>query len=110
MAGLELDVLPVATFNRLKRNLGFDRYADLSPLIKELRMIKSAFELTQIRKSGQILSKIFREAKNVIREGVREIDIEAALVAASTESAVVSAELPPASEPADDTTGEGEPA
>ena len=37
-------------------------------------------------------------------------EFEAALVAASTESAVVSAELPPASEPADDTTGEGEPA
>ena len=37
-------------------------------------------------------------------------EFEAALVVASTESAVVSAELPPASEPADDTTGEGEPA
>lgn len=37
-------------------------------------------------------------------------EFEAALVAASTESAVVSAELPPANEPADDTTGEGEPA
>ena len=37
-------------------------------------------------------------------------EYEAALVAASTASAVVSAELPPASEPADDTTGEGEPA
>ena len=37
-------------------------------------------------------------------------EFEAALVAASTASAVVSAELPPASEPADDTTGEGEPA
>lgn len=37
-------------------------------------------------------------------------EFEAALVAASTESAVVSAELPPANEPASDTTGEGEPA
>ena len=37
-------------------------------------------------------------------------EFEAALVAASTESAVVSAELPPANEPADDTTGEDEPA
>ena len=37
-------------------------------------------------------------------------EYEAALVAASTASAVVSAELTPASEPADDTTGEGDPA
>ena len=35
---------------------------------------------------------------------------EAAMVAASEASVIVSAELPPASEPADDTTGEGEPA
>ncbi len=81
VAGLELDVLPVAVFERLKRTVGFNRYADLAPLIRELRMIKSSFEIDQIRKSGQMISHVFEAAKNVVREGVREIDIEAALVA-----------------------------
>jgi Xaa-Pro aminopeptidase len=80
-AGLELDVLPVSTFERLKRVVGFDRYADLAPLMRELRMIKSPFELTQIRKSGRMASHVFEAAKHVVREGVRELDIEAALVA-----------------------------
>lgn len=81
VAGLELDVLPVATFERLKRVLGFGRYSDLAPLIRELRMVKSPFELIQMRKSGMMMSHVFAAAKNVVREGVSEIDIEATLVA-----------------------------
>jgi Xaa-Pro dipeptidase len=80
IAGLELDVLPVSIFERLKRILRFDRYSDLAPLIKNLRTIKSPFELTQIRKSGRIMSRVFEAAKQVVREGAREIDIEATLV------------------------------
>jgi Xaa-Pro dipeptidase len=80
-AGLELDVIPVAVFERTKRVIGFDRYTDLSPLIRDLRMIKSPFELTQIKKSGMMLSHVFEAARHVVREGAREIDIEATLVA-----------------------------
>lgn len=81
VAGLELDVLPVSVFERLKRIVGFSRYADLSPPIRQLRMVKSPFELTQIRKSGQMITQVFEAAKEVVREGAREIDIDAALVA-----------------------------
>jgi Xaa-Pro aminopeptidase len=80
-AGLELDVLPVATFERLKRVIGFGRYADVMPLIKELRIIKSPFEIEQIKRSGHMMSYVFRAAKDVVREGVTELDIDAALVA-----------------------------
>lgn len=81
LAGLELDVLPVSTFERLRRVVGFDRYTDLSPLIKSVRMIKSPFELSQIRRSGQMVSHVFAAARHVVREGVREVDIDASLVA-----------------------------
>jgi Xaa-Pro dipeptidase len=81
IAGLELDVLPVATFERLKRVVGFDLYSDLAPLIRELRAIKSPFELIQIRKSGRMMSHVFEAARRAVREGAREIDIEATLVA-----------------------------
>lgn len=79
--GLELDVLPVAVFERLQRMIGFNACADLSPLIRSLRMIKSPFELSQIHKSGRILSHVFATARNVVKEGEREIDIDATLVA-----------------------------
>lgn len=79
--GLELDVLPVALFERLKRVIGFDRYTDVSEAIKEVRVIKSPFELIQIHKSGEMLTHVFAKAKEVVREGRTELEIDAALVA-----------------------------
>jgi len=80
-AGLEFDVLPLALFERLRRIIGFGRYADISESIREVRAIKSPFELIQIQKSGEMPSHVFAKAKNVVREGKTELEIEAALVA-----------------------------
>jgi Xaa-Pro dipeptidase len=79
--GMELDVLPVTLFERWKSILSHDNMIDVSPLIKDLRLIKSVFEIAQIIKSGQILSHVFQKAKEIIKEGMREVDIDAALVA-----------------------------
>jgi Xaa-Pro dipeptidase len=83
VAGLELDVLPVSTFERLKRTIGFDRYVDVSPVIKELKAVKSAFELEQIRKSGLMLPRIFAKAREIVREGITEMEIDATLIGES---------------------------
>jgi Xaa-Pro aminopeptidase len=80
-AGFELDVVSVSFFERLKELIRFDRPRDITPAIKELRAIKSPFELEQIKKSGAMTSLVFAHAKEVVREGVSEIDIDAALVA-----------------------------
>lgn len=79
--GLELDVLPVSLFERLKRFIGFERYADVSEIIKEVRAIKSPFELIQMHKSGEMLSHVLARAKDEVQEGRTELEIEAALVA-----------------------------
>ena len=80
-AGLELDVLPVTIFERLKRVIGFDRYADVSESIKEVRATKSQFEIAQIYKSGEMLSHVFAKARDEVQEGRTELEIDAALVA-----------------------------
>ena len=80
-AGLELDVLPVSLFERFTRTFGFGGYADITPPIRELRAVKSPFELEQIRKSGAIMSHVFKAARDIIRPGISEIDVEAALIA-----------------------------
>lgn len=80
-AGFELDVVSVSWFERARRYIHFDTYGDITPAIKELRAVKSPFELEQIRKSGAMASRVFEKAKDVVREGVSEIDIDAALVA-----------------------------
>jgi Xaa-Pro aminopeptidase len=79
--GLELDVLPVALFQRLQRLFGFTQYQDLSPLIRQLRMIKSPFELTQLIKSGRIVTQVFGKAREIVQEGLSEIAIESLLLA-----------------------------
>jgi Xaa-Pro dipeptidase len=81
LGGMELDVLPVSAFERFKGLVGYDRFVDVSPLIRDLRLRKSAFELEQVKKSGAIVEKIFIRARDVIKEGVREVDIDAELLA-----------------------------
>ena len=78
---MELDVVPVSVFERFKRIIGFEAFVDATPLIKALREIKSPFELEQVRKSGEIMRHVFAKAKRVIREGTRELDIDAELIA-----------------------------
>lgn len=80
--GMELDVLPVLAFERWKGILGYDRLEDISPLIKKVRSVKSAFEIEQVKKSGEIVSHVFAKAKNVVRAGRREVDIAAMLESA----------------------------
>lgn len=79
--GLELDVLPVSVFNRMQTILDLKNHADISPLVRKLRAVKSPFEQAQMKKSGQMIAPVFDAAKKVIAEGVREIDIDATLVA-----------------------------
>ncbi|HLA29154.1 MAG TPA: Xaa-Pro peptidase family protein [Syntrophales bacterium] len=79
--GMELDVVPVAVFERFKSIVGFDKFVDLSPFIKKLRVVKSPYEQEQMKKSGAIVSHVFARAKEVIREDVTELEIDSLLVA-----------------------------
>ena len=79
--GMELDVVPVALFERFKKITGAEDFTDISGAVKALRIIKSPFEIDQIRQSGAICDRILARAGDVIREGMREIDIDAELIA-----------------------------
>lgn len=80
-AGLELDVLPVTVFERIRRIMGIDRFANVAPSIKEVRAVKSPFELRQIRKSGEMVTRVFEKARQMVKVGMTEIEIDALLVA-----------------------------
>ncbi len=81
LGAMELDVVPVLLFEQWKSILGYDHMADVSPLIQQVRLVKSDFEIAQILKSGEIVSHVFQKAKDIVREGRQEIEIEADLVA-----------------------------
>ena len=79
IGGMELDVVPVTVFERWKSILGFENFTDAWPLIRDLRIVKSPFEIIQVKKSGGVCEHIFEKARDVVREGIRELDIAAFL-------------------------------
>jgi Xaa-Pro dipeptidase len=78
--GIEADVVPLALFQRMKSITGVEDYVDISGIIRELRIVKSPFELEQVKTSGAICDVAHKRARQVIREGLREIDIDGELL------------------------------
>jgi Xaa-Pro dipeptidase len=75
--GLAFDVLPVQHFN-FYRNLLPDReFADVSAINRELRSVKSVWELVQMRASGKMLAEAFSRIPEFLRPGMRELDLAA---------------------------------
>ena len=77
----ELDVLPVGLYERWKSILGWESFVDISPAVRDLRIVKSPFEIDQLTAGGVILTRVFEKAREVIQEGKREVDIAADLEA-----------------------------
>jgi Xaa-Pro aminopeptidase len=55
-------------------------FVDISKAIKQIRMIKSPYEIGQLRQSAKILDEVFEFAKEILRPGMTEIEAEARLV------------------------------
>ena len=81
VAGFEFDVLPLTSLSGLKPSRASIATRTFSPFIKEVRVVKSAFELEDMRKSAVILARVFAKARQIIREDAREIDLDAELTA-----------------------------
>jgi len=75
-AGLEMDVLPVNIYFGYRKGFPQCRWVDISGEIRRLRMIKSPYEIDQIRLAAVILNKGFTEIGELIREGMTELEID----------------------------------
>jgi len=77
---LELDVLPAAWFRRLQEQL-FPEFplVDLSPLVRQQRMVKSAYELDQLRRAATILDQAHEQVPALLQPGMSELELSAAL-------------------------------
>lgn len=77
--GLELDVLPVNFFERFRATFPHAVFTDATPLIRRVRMIKSPYELELIRAAADQQDAIFQQAREIIREGISELELAAEL-------------------------------
>ena len=75
-AGLEMDVLPANLYLWFQKAISRCRWVDVSDSIRRLRMIKSAYEIKQIKKATAILDIGFDEIKRIIHPGMTELEID----------------------------------
>ncbi|MGF7033055.1 Xaa-Pro aminopeptidase [Paenibacillus mucilaginosus] len=71
----EYDVLPVQQFLRLQDLLPHAEWADGSLLIRELRMIKSPYELGCIREAARLIDEALEDALGRLQAGMTEVEV-----------------------------------
>jgi Xaa-Pro aminopeptidase len=81
--GLELDILPARDYLRLQSLFPKSKLVDSSGIIRDLRKIKSPFELDLMRKAGRIGQRVYQEAGKILRQGMTEIEFGGLLEAAA---------------------------
>jgi Xaa-Pro dipeptidase len=73
--GMELDILPVNNF-RLYESLFPDAaIVDVSPLVKQVRVIKSAYELDFILQAARLNDMMYGKVPAMMREGMPEVEL-----------------------------------
>ncbi|MBI1920016.1 MAG: aminopeptidase P family protein [Geobacter sp.] len=75
--GLTYDVLPLQQYNFYAKLLAGREFVDISGLNRELRSVKSSWELERMRESGARLCEVFRQVPEFLRAGMRELDLAA---------------------------------
>lgn len=75
--GFTFDVAPVQQLNYYSKLLPGREFVDISAVNREVRSVKSAFELEQLRISGTALSSVFKMVPEFLKSGMSELDLAA---------------------------------
>ncbi len=85
--GIEEATLPVQELRRLQAVLPGVRFQDASQVLRDLRMVKSAYEIDLLKKSGRVAVAAWNASLNVAKPGIREYEVAQAARQAATEMA-----------------------
>jgi Xaa-Pro dipeptidase len=77
--GLELDVIPAGLFTRFAALVPQADWRDLGPIVREVRAIKSPYEIERIRAAGVQVGKVLDTARETLTEGMREVEFASVL-------------------------------
>ncbi len=75
--GMTFDIIPVQQYNYYAKLLPGREFVDISGINREIRSVKSPWELEQLRRSGVMLAGVFKQVPQFLRPGMREIDLAA---------------------------------
>jgi len=79
--GLEMDVLPAKMFLLYRKLLAPSEIVDISETVRQVRMIKSAYEIGLLKKSADLNFTMFSQVSNFIKEGMPEVELAGMLEA-----------------------------
>ena len=77
--GMELDVLPVLNYQRLQKAFPSAEVVDVSPIIRQVRAIKSDYEISIMKDCALIMDRVFQHARKIIAVGKTDLEIAAEL-------------------------------
>jgi Xaa-Pro aminopeptidase len=71
--GMELDVLPANLYLRFRSMFPEADIVDVSPLIRQLRMIKSDYEIGKLREAAAMSDTMFAKVPEFLEPGISEV-------------------------------------
>ena len=75
--GLTFDVVPVQQYNLYAKLIPGREFVDISGVNREVRSVKSAWELERMRESGRRTAAVFLQVPGFLKAGMRELDLAA---------------------------------
>jgi len=82
--GYEPDGMPPIVLRYISSLVGIDRLLAVTPLIAEIRMIKSPEELSLARHAGKVANAMMSAGRDAIADQVREYEVALAISVAGT--------------------------
>lgn len=73
--GLELDVLPFNSFQAYRKVFPTNKLVDISPLIRRSRIVKTAHEISLMRKAAEMADALFARIPEFLRESETEMEL-----------------------------------
>ena len=77
--GLELDVLPAGQYLRLQKTFHDSELVDCSKIIKQVRAVKSGYELNLIKKTAAMMDQVFAAIPAMLKVGMTELALAAGI-------------------------------
>jgi len=85
--GIEPDLIPPLVRTFIDSVVDAKRYRDISPIVSDMRMIKSEEELKIARHAGQVGIAMMEAARGAIKEGIAEYEVALAATTAGSHKA-----------------------
>ena len=70
---MELDVVPANHYLRFRTMFPETEIVDVSPLIRQVRMVESEYEIGELRESAAMSDRMFAEVPELLEPGITSL-------------------------------------